>query len=296
MATTDPLRAAAGRVLRADAAMAAVILLLGSFLAVTGNSLVRRWQSSSARQQSVSFEDQLGITANLAGLVVIIWWAMSLMIAFTAALLERGGRTRAAAAAGRFSPGFMRRLALAAVGLQLITAQLATAAAPPALPGTGPSPRTAVAAAWTPTSDASLAAYRDPAGTVPATVPSPPPVESAPAAGPQWKPLRPVVEPGPLASRRLRPQEPAAAPGEVTVRAGDSLWSLSAAQLGPFASDVDIASAWPRLYQANRQIIGEDPDVLHPGQVLRLPPPPDRAGNRGQKQRCKAANGNLARR
>jgi hypothetical protein len=273
MVTTDPLKAGTGRVLRADAAMAAVILLLGFFLAVTGNSLVQRWRSSSARQQSVSFEDQLGITANLAGLVVIIWWAMSLMIAFTAALLERGGRTRAATAAGKFSPGFMRRLALAAVGLQLITAQLATAATSPALPGTGPPPRTAVSAGWTPTSDASFAGYPDPAETVPATLPPPrPPVESAPAAGPQWKPLRPVVEPGPLASRQLRPQEPAADPGEVSVRAGDSLWSLAAVQLGPFASDVDIATAWPRLYQANRQVIGENPDVLLPGQVLRLPP------------------------
>jgi nucleoid-associated protein YgaU len=272
MVTTDPLKAGTERVLRADAAMAAVILLLGFFLAVTGNSLVQRWQSASARQQSVSFEDQLGITANLTGLAVIIWWAVSLMIAFTAALLERGGRTGAAAAAGRFSPGFMRRLALAAVGLQLITAQFATAAAPPALPGTGSAPRTSVSAAWTPTSGASFA-YPDPADTVPATLPSPrPSAESAPTAGPQWKPLRPVVEPGPLASRQLRPQEPSAAFGEVTVRAGDSLWSLSAAQLGPFASDVDIATAWPRLYQANRQVIGENPDVLLPGQVLRLPP------------------------
>jgi hypothetical protein len=270
MVTSEPLKAGPGRLLRADAAMAAVILLLGFFLAATGNSLVQRWRSSSARQQSLSFEDQLGIVANLAGLIVIIWWVMSLMIAFAAALLERGGRTRAAAAAGKLSPGFMRRLALAAVGLQLITAQLATAATPPALPGTDSSPRTAVSAAWTPTSDASFA---DPADTVPAAMPpEPPPSPSGPAADPQWKPLRPVVEPGPLASRQLRPQEPAAARTEVTVRAGDSLWSLSAAELGAFASDVDIAIEWPRLYQANRPVIGENPDVLLPGQVLRLPP------------------------
>jgi nucleoid-associated protein YgaU len=58
----------------------------------------------------------------------------------------------------------------------------------------------------------------------------------------------------------------------VTVRAGDSLWSLSAARLGPMASDVDIARDWPGLYQANRDIIGENPHLLRPGQVLRLPP------------------------
>ena len=45
-----------------------------------------------------------------------------------------------------------------------------------------------------------------------------------------------------------------------------------AARLGPFASDVDIALDWPRLYQANRDIIGGNPHLLRPGQVLRLPP------------------------
>lgn len=252
--------------------MAFVILLLGSFLAVTGTSLAQRWRTSSAQQQSVSFEDQLGITASLAGLAVITWWAVSLLAAFAAALLELGGRTRAAEAAGRLSPAFMRRLALAAVGLQLITAQLAAAAPLPALPAAGPLPEAAVSAAWIPAADASSAAYLDRAGVVPAALPSPMP-EGGPPADPQWKPLRPVVEPGLLASCRLRPQDPATSPGEITVRAGDSLWSLSAGLLGPFASDVDISAAWPRLYQANRHIIGADPNVLLPGQVLQLPPP-----------------------
>lgn len=273
MVTSESPKAGPARLLRADAAMAAVILLLGFVLAGTGNSLVQRWRSSSARQQSLSFEDQLGILANTAGLIVITWWVMSLLIAFAAALLERGGRTRAAAAAGKFSPGFMRRLALAAVGFQLITAQLATAATPPAVPGTDSSPRTAVSAAWTPTSGTTFGENPDPAATVPATMtPEPPPSASGPVADPQWKPLRPLVEPGPLASPQLRPQEPAATRKEITVRAGDSLWSLAAAELGPFASDVDIAIEWPRLYQANRPVIGENPDVLLPGQVLRLPP------------------------
>ncbi len=126
-----------GRTVRADAAMAAAILLLGIFLAATGGFLVRRWQSGSARQQSLSFEDQLGIVANTAGLIVITWWVMSFAIAVAAALFERLGRTRAAAATGRFSPAFMRRLVLSAVGLQLLTAPLASAATAPDGPGAG---------------------------------------------------------------------------------------------------------------------------------------------------------------
>jgi nucleoid-associated protein YgaU len=274
--------------LRADAAMATVILLLGAFLAATGSNLMQRWHSASGRQQSLSFEEQLGIAANTVGLVVIIWWAMSLAMAVAAALLERRGSTLAAAAAGKFSPAFMRRLALAAVGLHLMTAPLASAATPPAVPGTGASAQTAVSAAWIPTAETSHPGYPNPVAAVPAaSSPAPAPLPApapSPAPSPacdrqagltpQWRPSSPLVEPGPLAARQLRTQGPATGRGELTVRAGDSLWSLSAAELGPFASDVDIAREWPRLYQANRAVIGDNPDILLPGQVLRPPQGP----------------------
>src|SRR3954447_2587306 len=122
---------------RAETAIAAVILLLGIFLATTGSFLVQRWQSASARQQSLSFEDQLGIAANTAGLIIITWWVLSLAIAIAAALLDRFGRSRAAGATSRFSPAFMRRLVLAALGLQLVSAPLATAATAAGGPGSG---------------------------------------------------------------------------------------------------------------------------------------------------------------
>lgn len=245
------------KVLRADAAMAVVVLLLGLFLAGTGGSMVQRLRSSSERRQSLGFEDQLGLVANTAGLIVTVWWAMSLVIAITAALLERSGKARAASAAGKFAPGFMRRLALAAVGLQLLTAPLATASTVPSI-STVPSPGAA-----SPTPSASGA-------WTPAPAPAPP---GAPAvAHPQWRPLPPVIEPGPLAGGPRRIPQPAGRGVEVTVRTGDSLWGLSAARLGPYASDVDIALDWPRLYQANRDVIGDNPNLLRPGQVLRVPP------------------------
>ncbi|MHA7220774.1 LysM peptidoglycan-binding domain-containing protein [Arthrobacter sp. RHLT1-20] len=256
MVTAAAANSGTRHLLRADAVVAAVILLLGLFLAGTGYTLVQRWRASAARQQSLGFEDQLGIVANTAGLIVITWWVMSLAAAVAAALLERGGRTRAASAAGGFAPAFMRRLALAAVGLQLLGAPLAAAAAP-AVPGAAPAPP-AVSAAWTPT-------------PVPAPTAAPSPVPTA-GVDPQWRPLPPVVEPGPLAGQQLRGGEPAERHTEVTVVAGDSLWSLSAARLGPFASDVDIALDWPLLHRANRDVIGANPHVLRPGQVLRLPP------------------------
>jgi hypothetical protein len=63
----------------------------------------------------------------------------------------------------------------------------------------------------------------------------------------------------------------AAAPrdGRLVVRAGDSLWRLAERRLPPAASDGAVTAAWHRLYAANRSVVGPDPDVLHPGQVLR---------------------------
>ena len=59
-------------------------------------------------------------------------------------------------------------------------------------------------------------------------------------------------------------------PTSVTVRPGDTLWSITAAALRS-TDDVRIAAAWPRLYEANAGTIGPDPSLLRPGQVLTIP-------------------------
>jgi nucleoid-associated protein YgaU len=63
----------------------------------------------------------------------------------------------------------------------------------------------------------------------------------------------------------------------VVVRPGDSLWSLAEAALrrdGTGAPTTrQVAQAWPRWWAANREAVGDDPDLLLPGTVLR--PPPD---------------------
>jgi hypothetical protein len=46
--------------------------------------------------------------------------------------------------------------------------------------------------------------------------------------------------------------------------------------LGPGVSDLDIALQWPRWHEANRGVIGQDPDALLPGQILQ----PPRAGQK----------------
>ena len=197
---------------------------------------------------------------------------MSLAIAVAAALLDRLGRTRAAAATGRFSPAFMRRLVLAAVGLQLLTAPLATAATAPTGPVRAGPAQAAVSAPWTPSPVGHPRPFRHRARSTPGPAPAPQGPAAGTAVDPRWKPLRPIVDAGPLTARHVRAQDTPGARREITVRSGDSLWSIAAAALGPFASDADIAREWPRLYADNREAIGANPHFLRPGQVLVLPP------------------------
>jgi len=64
--------------------------------------------------------------------------------------------------------------------------------------------------------------------------------------------------------------------GSVHVRPGDCLWLIAARRLGPGASAAEVAHEWPRWYALNRNVIGGDPDVIHPGQALVPPPAPVR--------------------
>lgn len=57
----------------------------------------------------------------------------------------------------------------------------------------------------------------------------------------------------------------------VTVRRGDSLWSIVARTLGDDADPAAVATLWPRWYEANRAVIGDDPGLIVPGMQLRAP-------------------------
>jgi resuscitation-promoting factor RpfA len=68
------------------------------------------------------------------------------------------------------------------------------------------------------------------------------------------------------------PRTPApGTPHTVVVQAGDSLWSIAAALLPASADDGPICADWHRLYRANRDRIGADPDLILPGTVLEVP-------------------------
>ncbi len=72
----------------------------------------------------------------------------------------------------------------------------------------------------------------------------------------------------PLPERAEGGARPAAA--RVVVQAGDTLWGLAAHDLGPRATGRAITERWHHIYAVNRAVIGPDPNLILPGQVLRL--------------------------
>ena len=56
-----------------------------------------------------------------------------------------------------------------------------------------------------------------------------------------------------------------------TVQPGESLWSVTARLLPAGSSPSEIAQAWPALYHANKDVIGPDPSLIHPGEELSVP-------------------------
>lgn len=113
----------------------------------------------------------------------------------------------------------------------------------------------------------------------PTQVPSETTASTQPTATsePERSPPRDVVPP-PVPEPPPVPPAPAQPPDDgsdltcsVTVEPGDTLWGLAAERLGPTATDADIDRAWRADYAANAAVVGPDPDLILPGQVLAVP-------------------------
>lgn len=114
-----------------------------------------------------------------------------------------------------------------------------------------------------------------------------PPDKSAPDPdGAESAQDSPPAEPAPPAVESAENADPAASSGSApddgtgtrtdsahthTVEPGESLWSITAAALGPDATDAQIVQTWPLVYETNTEPIGSDPSLLRPGAELRLP-------------------------
>ncbi|WP_207210491.1 LysM peptidoglycan-binding domain-containing protein [Nocardioides zhouii] len=61
--------------------------------------------------------------------------------------------------------------------------------------------------------------------------------------------------------------QPRPADATYVVRPGDSLSSIALTHPGTGS----LEDRWRAIWQANRDVVGDDPDLIHPGQALRLP-------------------------
>ncbi|MBO9541113.1 LysM peptidoglycan-binding domain-containing protein [bacterium] len=111
-----------------------------------------------------------------------------------------------------------------------------------------------------------LRAFRPSAPQQPAAPAKPPE-----AAKPNPAPAKPQEPPKaespkkPAAPAPAKPPAPAPSAGPTfTVGDGDTMWGIAQKHLGDGAR-------WPELYALNKDVIGPNPNVIHAGQVLKLP-------------------------
>ena len=96
--------------------------------------------------------------------------------------------------------------------------------------------------------------------------------EAAPSPG--WTPTAPRPARQPtlevLGSRGGSGEDPS-----YVVRRGDCLWDIVGRHLGDRATPAAIVEAIPSWHEANRDVLGPDPDLIHPGVTLTPPPEHD---------------------
>ena len=91
-------------------------------------------------------------------------------------------------------------------------------------------------------------------------------VPGAPAWADAHRPMPPTVSADwPLPEQATR--------SVVVVKAGDCLWTLAADSLRDPTS-ARTARTWPRWWRANRDVVGSNPNLIHPGQRLHPPASP----------------------
>lgn len=96
-------------------------------------------------------------------------------------------------------------------------------------------------------------------------------IQSPARAGPGGvEPLQGLALPDRPLSAAPQPVRPASESPSHVVAPGDCLWSI-VRDRSPAADDARVGAAVDRWYRANRDVIGDDPDLIQPGQ--RLDPP-----------------------
>jgi nucleoid-associated protein YgaU len=249
--------------LRARAALVRAAVLLAGSLAAT--ALTWRLRPTGTATTPV---DAIVLACAWAAWLLAGWLALCVAVCAAGQLRGRRGTDRQRVAIERCVPRRLGRLVDAVVTAGLVGAVVGGAA----VPASATDSTTLVVAASHRTASGDPLDWPGLADR-PSTPRAHDPAPAQPRSG------APKIGLVSAAPRGAADREPV-----VTVRAGDSLWSIAAAHLGSEATAAQIAAQWPRWYAANRSVIGADPTLILPGQQLR--PPAEQATDRTAHHRA----------
>lgn len=230
------------------------------------------------------------LCAGAAALLITAWWFISFICALFYARSLRVSSRNADRAVLKvpaiFRPRFMRRIVLTLGGTALgVGAVLAPAQATVATPsnagvtGTEGMPQTTISAVMTTEStDTALSTGTAAADTSPDANPEAP---SAPLTLSAEVPDIPLAPQPSEAAGSLQDRSPFFSPPRTeagtysyTVQAGDTLWSIAAEQLGEGTDASTIYDYTLDIYEANKDALGQNAELLYEGQVLQIPEQP----------------------
>ena len=250
------------------------------------------------------------LCAGAVAVLITAWWFISFIYALFYAWSLRVSSHNADRAVLKvpafFRPRFMRRIVLTLGGTALgVGAVLAPAQATVATPsnagvnGTEGMPQTTISAVMTTDSMGTAASTSTVASTgTAAAETSPGTVSDAEPAGTTTGSVAPEAASAPLtlsaeipdiplapqpseAAGSLQDRSPFFSPPRAeagtysyTVQAGDTLWSIAAEQLGEGTDASTIYDYTLDIYEANKDALGQNAELLYEGQVLQIPEQP----------------------
>lgn len=242
------------------------------------------------------------LCAGAAAILITAWWFISFIYALFYARSLRFSSRNADRAVLKvpafFRPRFMRRIVLTLGGTALgVGAVLAPAQAAVVTPGNAGAngteglPQTTISAVMVADSTGTAAADTN-LDTTPATVSDADPASTITDSTTAGSPSAPLTLSAEIPDIPLAPQ-PTEAAGSLqdrspffsppraeagtysyTVQAGDTLWSIAAEQLGEGTDASTIYNYTLDIYEANKDALGQNAELLYEGQVLQIPDQP----------------------
>lgn len=242
------------------------------------------------------------LCAGAVAILIAAWWFISfiyaLFYAWSLRVSSHNADRTVLKVPAIFRPRFMRRIVLTLGGTALgVGAVLAPAQATVATPsnagvnGTEGLPQTTISAVMVADSTGTAAADTN-LDTTPATVSDADPASTITDSTTAGSPSAPLTLSAEIPDIPLAPQ-PTEAAGSLqdrspffsppraeagtysyTVQAGDTLWSIAAEQLGEGTDASTIYNYTLDIYEANKDALGQNAELLYEGQVLQIPDQP----------------------